>query len=79
MLVSLEDFDSITRQGLAAEGAWSFILEPIDENTTRFLVRSRSGPRARLDRFLVFDPIHFIMERKMMLGIRKRAEAKVAA
>ena len=23
---------------------------------------------------LVFDPVHFIMERKMMLGIKQRAE-----
>jgi hypothetical protein len=31
---------------------------------------------ARIRRCLVFDPIHFIMERKMMLGIRDRAEAR---
>jgi hypothetical protein len=79
VLVSLKDFEAISRNGSADEGTWSFILEPIDDHTTRFIIRSRSGASARLDRFLVFDPIHFIMERKMMLGIRDRAEAKARA
>ena len=26
---------------------------------------------------LVFDPAHFIMERKMMLGIKRRAEERL--
>ena len=37
----------------------------------RFVDRPEAGP----GRLLFFDPIHFVMERKMMLGIRKRAEA----
>ena len=39
-------------------------------------VRSRSGAKVTAGRYLVFDPIHFIMERKMMLGIRDRVEAR---
>ena len=38
-------------------------------------MRSRSGSRAGAFRYLVFDPIHFVMERKMMLSIRDLAEA----
>jgi hypothetical protein len=76
VLVSLDDFEAITRAGEAREGTWAFILEPIDDHTTRLLIRSRSGRTASLDRFVVFDPIHFILERKMMLGIRQRAEGK---
>jgi hypothetical protein len=53
--------------------------EPVDARTTRLIVRSRSGERPGVARFLAFDPIHFIMERKMMLGIRDRAEADQAA
>lgn len=75
VLVSPEDYEEIARTGRVREGVWVFILEPVDERTTRLLVRSRSGPSAGPDRFLVFDPIHFIMERKMMQGIRDRAEA----
>jgi hypothetical protein len=47
---------------------------------TRLLVRSRSGNYSSLPQmlfdFLVFDPAHFVMERKMMLGIKERAERR---
>ncbi|MEJ8802783.1 SRPBCC family protein [Pontibacter sp. H249] len=55
----------------------TFILEPVDANTTRFLIRSH-GQKENWFRqillFLLFDPIHFLMERKMMLSIKKLAE-----
>jgi len=60
---------------------WVFVLEPADRNQTRLLIRWRSQtPRSLHD--LVFnkyllEPIHFIMERKMMLGIRRRAETQI--
>ncbi len=75
VLVAPEDFAALSAKGVAPEGTWAFILEPVDDTTTRLIVRSRSGFKAGLIRFLVFDPVHFIMERKMMLGIRDRAEA----
>ena len=77
VLVTPEDYDEVVRRGIAPEGTWALILEPVDERTTRLIVRSRSGRKADPFRFLVFDPAHFIMERKMMLGIRDRAEAEV--
>ena len=79
IFVSPEDYDSVIAKGVAPNGTWAFILDPVDERTTRLIVRSRSGPKADPFRFLVFDPIHFIMERKMMLGIRQRAEGKARA
>ena len=60
---------------------WVFVLEPADRNQTRLLIRWRSQtPRSLHD--LVFnkyllEPIHVIMERKMMLGIRRRAETRI--
>ena len=52
--------------------AWAFVLDPIDDTTTRLIVRTRMmGPPALLG---VLDPTHFIMEQKMMRGIRQRAE-----
>jgi hypothetical protein len=59
-------------------GTWTFHLNPIDEETTRFLVRGRK-PDTRtiigyLLRYLTYELPHFIMERGMMLGIRARAE-----
>lgn len=75
VLVSPEDFVPAVRDDRAPGGTWSFLLAPVDERTTRLVVRSRSGPKAGAGRRLVFDPAHFIMERKMMLTIRDRAEA----
>jgi len=66
--------------------SWAFVLEPIDERTTRLLVRGRG----RLEKpdlgavlnflywRLVFEPAHFVMERKMMLGLKTRAERAYA-
>ena len=54
---------------------WQFVLQPLDENTTRLLVRQRlaySSDMAWIWRLT--EPVGFIMERKMMLGIRQRAE-----
>ena len=60
----------------------AFVLQPIDEKTTRLIIRSQGDydPDLRnpLLNFLlwrvVFEPAHFIMERKMLLGIKERAE-----
>lgn len=60
-------------------GTWGFYLKEVNENTTRLLVRSRgtggSGPLGWFVNYVMFEPAHFIMERKMMLGIKERAEA----
>lgn len=62
---------------LVLEGWGTFFIRPIDETTSRLIVRSH-GPAlpwwlVPLD-FLVADPGHFFMERKMMLRIKELAE-----
>jgi hypothetical protein len=55
----------------------AFVLQPLDAHSTRMIIRShaqKEGLARRLMRYLLFDPIHFIMERKMLLGIKERAE-----
>jgi len=79
VVVTPEDYAAVEKAGVAPHGTWALILDPIDDRTTRLIVRSRSGPKEGPFRFLIFDPAHFIMERKMMLGIRLRAEAAAAA
>lgn len=62
---------------LVLKGWGAFVLEPIDAHTTRFIIRSHGRKEGWLNKvhlFLLFDPIHFLMERKMMLGIKQRAE-----
>lgn len=74
-------------------GAWAFVLQPLPGERTRLLVRERDGgylqvlvppayvlPRRLLGAvdYLVGDPLHFVMERKMMLGLKERAESSRA-
>jgi hypothetical protein len=60
-------------------GGWgAFVLEPAN-GSTRLIVRTRGAgkPNVALAPFglLVFEPAHFIMQRRMLLGIKERAEA----
>lgn len=59
------------------EGWGEFVLRPVDNQTTRLLIRSHGVKRSPLMKvfcFLFMDPAHFIMERGMLRGIKKRAE-----
>lgn len=55
---------------------WSFILESIDEQATRLLIRGRGQANAPFWRLfnLALEPVTFIMEQKMLRGIKARAE-----
>lgn len=54
---------------------WQFILQPVDANSTRLLVRQRLSYSPDLTWvWRLTEPVGFVMERKMMLGIRQRAE-----
>jgi hypothetical protein len=68
VLVSKSDFERVSR-GELATGSWAFHLRPANEGT-RLLIRGSGGAVGHA----TFDVPHFIMERKMMLGIRRRAE-----
>ena len=50
---------------------WAFVLEAVDEGTTRLVVRARG---ARGYPFIRFG--HFIMQRRQLLGIASRAESR---
>ena len=67
-----------TPQSAPYDGSWTFVLEPLDAHSARLLVRGRAaGPRplfgAAFDH-LVFEPLHFMMERKMLESIKTLAE-----
>lgn len=56
---------------------WAFLLEEIDTATTRLVIRVRADYQPRWLAplaYTVLEPVHFIMERKMLLGIKERAE-----
>lgn len=58
---------------------WAFFLDPIDDNSTRLILRTRLDYEPNLGNVLMWrvftDPIAFNMERKMHQGIKVRAEA----
>lgn len=64
--------------------AWgAFVLEPTGDGRTRFLIRStisheRIPAWLAAINFTAFELPHFIMQRRMMLGIKERAERTVA-
>jgi hypothetical protein len=70
-------------------GTWAFVLVPLPGGRTRLLVRepypgwirlavpSRLGVLRALGGAIDYafaEPLHFVMERKMMLGLKQRAE-----
>jgi len=63
---------------LALEVMGAFVLAPVDENTTRLLVRGEAAPANVLMR-LVVEPIVFTMARPMLLGLKARAEGRTVA
>lgn len=62
-------------------GSWTFGLRKVDERTTRLIARTRSDFRPSVAGYIWnkygLQPAHSIMERRMLLGIKARAEASV--
>jgi pimeloyl-ACP methyl ester carboxylesterase len=62
------------------EVTWTFVLDEVAPGVTRLLVRARGGPGYRFHGLpllltrLVVRVVHFIMQRKQLLGIARRAE-----
>jgi hypothetical protein len=62
------------------DGTWAFIVEPIDSGHSRFVLRGvgTAAPSLLGVAFErgVFEAMHFVMERKMMEGVKLRAEGR---
>jgi hypothetical protein len=60
----------------------SIVVDPIDETSTRLIVRSYATPSSEpvnsINR-LTYDWMHFVMERGMLLGIKARAEGRLGS
>ena len=71
--------DSAPPGGPWLHASWAFALVPIDERSTRLITRARYRVRMPfgpgLPYRVVLELVEFIMERRMLLGIRERAEA----
>lgn len=63
-------------RALVLEGGWSFVVEPVGPRSCRLIARFRApiGVSAIAYAMLLELP-HFLMERRMLLEIKRRAEA----
>ena len=60
----------------------AYVIVPIDEHTSRLIVRGQSepaGPVASVLTKMVMDPVVFTMSRRMLLGLKARAEGRPEA
>ena len=63
-----------------ALAGWSLVLRPLPDGRTRLLARGQTpGGPARVAYGALLELPHFVMERKMLLGIKERAERGRAA
>lgn len=63
--------------GPRIEVGWTFVLKPVDGRTTRLVSRTRYNYSPLAIGLLLrpaLEPLQFIMERRMLLGIKSRAE-----
>jgi hypothetical protein len=62
--------------------SWGFYLEPLGQGTTRLLIRCRAAwadtAATKLMKPVLLEPMHFLMEERMLRGIRDRAEKLTA-
>jgi hypothetical protein len=58
--------------------SWAFVVEPIDNGQSRLIIRLRADtaqtPPFNVLGPAVWEPLHLLMERKMLRGIRDRVE-----
>lgn len=58
---------------------WLFYLEELGPDRTRLIARNRRDFKPTLANFIIWqiitEPLHFLMEQKMLRGIKSRAEA----
>jgi hypothetical protein len=54
-----------------------FVLQPVGDHATRLLLREKLAIPERVgSMWLIWDPMHFVMEQRMLQGIKERAEGR---
>lgn len=71
--------EKVGEPGDIMAGSWLFYLHPQPDGTTRLIARSRQNYPDGFAHWLLWraftEPMHFVMERRMLLGIKALAEA----
>jgi hypothetical protein len=69
-----------TTQNEFDDSRWNFYIMPIDDSHTRLLIRGQApvsnSVLGRTFNFAIFDPAHFVMEKRMMIGIKQLSEGR---
>jgi hypothetical protein len=78
VMVSPKDWERLQNGRQAQEGFWSFTLEPSGNGQSRLIARLRNGTAptlaSRAMGRLFWEPMHFIMEQKMLRTIKELSE-----
>jgi hypothetical protein len=79
VLVTPGDWELIRTGKEGLDTTWTFSLQRKGVNATRLIVRLRYAANVslfgRIVNFVFWEPAHFLMERKMLLTIKRLAEA----
>ena len=79
VVTGVEPERAIILSGDEPPTSWVFVLQTVDDHSTRVIVRWRFDYEPTAGNVLMWrvftDPINFVMERKMLQGIKRRAEA----
>ncbi len=74
VMVSPKDWENLRTGKPATEALWSFTIEPMGDGQTRLIARVRNGTpptlASRAMGRLFWEPMHFVMEQKMLRTIR---------
>jgi hypothetical protein len=60
-------------------GAWSFVLERIDDRSSRLISRLQVNPPPLIGKLIIYgfmEPAHFVMQSGMFRGLKERIESK---
>ena len=77
-IVRLEPETVLVLRDEIENGSWSFILRLSGPDRTRLIIRARGNKPRGLTKFfhyIFFEPAHFIMERKMLITLKRLAES----
>lgn len=81
-VVRIEKNRTLVLRDEIEKGSWTFVLKPVGESRTRLVVRVRGDEAQSFPKKLLhygfLEPAHFIMERKMLLTLKKLAEEQEA-
>jgi hypothetical protein len=77
-VIEVDTERALVLEPVAGMVTWSFALVPLDASTTRLVTRVRLRQERTLANrltLLALDPAALVMTRKMLLGVRRRAES----